>query len=140
MIETVTGGCQCGRIRHSVVIENDDAYVCHCKMCRRATGGISIALKGVKIANVSWEREPDRYQSSPIAQRGFCSACGTPLTFEYLEPGENTDLTVSSFDDPSRFARCSISRPRLGTRHGSTLRTFRRRRAWRIIPPRPIDG
>ncbi|MFX6035848.1 GFA family protein, partial [Acinetobacter baumannii] len=87
----------CGRIRYSVAIDNDDAYLCHCRMCQRATGGVSIAFKGVKIANVAWAREPDRYQSSPIAQRGFCAACGTPLTFEYLEPGETMDLSVGSF-------------------------------------------
>ncbi|MET3825984.1 hypothetical protein ABIC16_001677 [Sphingomonas sp. PvP055] len=67
MTETVTGGCQCGRIRYSVEIENNDAYLCHCRMCQRATGGVSIAFKSVKIANVTWEREPDRFQSSPIA-------------------------------------------------------------------------
>ncbi|WP_242137213.1 MULTISPECIES: GFA family protein [unclassified Sphingomonas] len=103
MTEAMTGGCQCGRIRYSVAIENDDAYLCHCRMCQRATGGVSIAFKNVKIANVTWEREPDRYRSSPIAQRGFCSACGTPLTFEFLEPGETMDLTVGSFDEPGRF-------------------------------------
>lgn len=53
MTETVTGGCQCGRIRYSVAIDNDDAYLCHCRMCQRATGGVSIAFKGVKIANVA---------------------------------------------------------------------------------------
>jgi hypothetical protein len=102
--EIVTGGCQCGRIRYAVVIEDDDAYLCHCRMCQRATGGVSIAFKSVKIADVTWiTREPERYQSSPIAHRGHCRECGTPLTFEFLEPGENMDLTVGSFDAPGRF-------------------------------------
>jgi len=57
----------------------------------------------VKRADVHWEREPDRYASSPIARRGFCSACGTPLTFEYVAGSDKLDLTVGSFDDPSRF-------------------------------------
>ena len=104
MAETVSGGCQCGQVRYSVRIDDDDAYLCHCRMCQRATGGVSIAFKSVKIADVAWTtREPDRYVSSPIAHRGFCAACGTPLTFEFLEPGENMDLTVGSFDDSYRF-------------------------------------
>ena len=37
-----------------------------------------------------------------IAQRGFCSACGTSLTFEFPD-SENMDLLVATFDDPSRF-------------------------------------
>lgn len=102
MAEEMTGGCQCGRIRYTVRIEDDDAYLCHCRMCQRATGGVSIAFKNVRKADVRWEREPDRYASSPIADRGFCSRCGTPLTFEFPD-GDNLDLTVGSFDTPHRF-------------------------------------
>lgn len=102
MAEEMTGGCQCGRVRYTASIEDDDAYLCHCRMCQRATGGVAIAFKNLKKAAVTWAREPDRYASSPIARRGFCSTCGTPLTFEFLD-GRNIDLTVGSFDDPWRF-------------------------------------
>ena len=106
MTETVTGGCQCGRVRYSVAIEDDDAYLCHCRMCQRATGGVSIAFKNVTLAGLTWTtQEPDRYASSPIAPRGFCSACGTPLTFEFSDGESPTlDLTVGSFDEPYRFS------------------------------------
>lgn len=104
MGEMVTGGCQCGRIRYEAVVDNDDAYLCHCRMCQRATGGVSIAFKNVARADVTWTmREPDRYRSSLIADRGFCRECGTPLTFEYVEGSAKLDLTVGSFDDPYRF-------------------------------------
>ena len=102
MIETMTGGCQCGRVRYEVAIESDDAYLCHCRMCQRATGGVSIAFKGVAKDQVRWQGEPDWYASSPIARRPFCSACGTPLGFAFPD-SENMDLTVGSFDDPRRF-------------------------------------
>jgi hypothetical protein len=98
----MNGGCACGRIRYSVPIESDDAYLCHCRMCQRATGNVSIAFKQVLKQAVSWEREPDYYASSPIARRGYCSACGTSLTFEFPD-SEKMDLTVGSFDDPGRF-------------------------------------
>jgi hypothetical protein len=98
----MTGGCACGRIRYTADVDSDEAYLCHCRMCQRATGGVSIAFKNVRKAAVRWEREPDRYQSSPIAQRGYCSECGTSLTFEFPD-GENMDLTVGSFDEPGRF-------------------------------------
>lgn len=103
MTEKLTGGCQCGRIRYRVEIEDDDAYLCHCRMCQRATGGVAAAFKNAKRSAVAWKREPDRYASSVLAHRGFCRECGTPLTFEYDEGSENIDLTVGSFDDPSRF-------------------------------------
>jgi hypothetical protein len=103
MSERMTGGCQCGRVRYTVKMANDEAYLCHCRMCQRATGGVAAALKQVARDAVTWTREPDRYASSPIARRGFCASCGTPLTFEYVEGSTKIDLTVGSFDDPSRF-------------------------------------
>jgi hypothetical protein len=103
MAEQMTGGCACRRVRYSVAVDNDDAYLCHCRMCQRATGSVSIAFKNVKRSNVSWEREPDWYDSSPIAQRPYCSECGTSLGFGFKEGSDNMDLTVASFDDPSRF-------------------------------------
>ena len=103
MTEEMTGGCQCGRVRYRVAIDNDEAYLCHCRMCQRATGGVSIAFKNVRKADLAWEGEPDLYASSPIAERGFCSACGTPLSFAFPD-SEKMDLTVGSFDEPERFA------------------------------------
>jgi hypothetical protein len=96
------GGCACGRIRFSALIGSDDAYLCHCRMCQRATGSVSIAFKGVAKAGVTWTTEPDWYRSSAIARRPFCRQCGTSLGFEYPD-SEKMDLTVAAFDDPSRF-------------------------------------
>jgi hypothetical protein len=103
MSEAMTGGCACGRIRFTARIEDDEAYLCHCRMCQRASGAVSLAMKNVQQEDVSWEREPDHFQSSPIARRGFCSACGTSLTFQYLQGSSKVDLLVATFDDPSRF-------------------------------------
>jgi hypothetical protein len=98
----VSGGCMCGKVRYVAAIENDEAYLCHCRMCQRASGNVSLAMKNVKKANVRWDGEPDYYKSSPIARRGFCSTCGTSLTFEFPD-SENMDLIVGTFDDPSPF-------------------------------------
>lgn len=102
MTDQMAGGCICGRVRYTAAIETDDAYLCHCRMCQRAVGNVSVAMKNVKKEQVSWEREPDYYRSSPIARRGFCGACGTSLTFAY-DDSDQLDLIVGSFDDPSRF-------------------------------------
>ncbi len=102
MSDELTGGCACGRIRYRVKVANDEAYLCHCRMCQRATGGVSIAFKNVKKADLNWQHEPDWYQSSPIALRPYCRECGTPLGFAFPD-SENIDLTVGSFDEPARF-------------------------------------
>jgi hypothetical protein len=102
MPDRMDGGCACGRIRYSARIETDEAYLCHCRMCQRATGSVSIAFKNLKKADVDWAREPDQYQSSLIGQRPYCRECGTSLGFAYPD-SDNIDLTVASFDDPSCF-------------------------------------
>jgi hypothetical protein len=117
----MSGGCACGRVRFTVGVENDEAYLCHCRMCQRATGSISIAFKQVKQADVRWKGEPDWYESSPIARRPFCSQCGTSLGFVFREGSDKMDLSVASFDDPWRFkpkhhfGAESIHRPWLNT-------------------------
>lgn len=103
MERVMTGGCQCGRIRYEARVENDEAYLCHCRMCRKATGGVSIAFKSIARAAVRWTAAPpDFHQSSPIAKRPFCATCGTPLGFQFLD-GDDMDLTVGSFDEPEHF-------------------------------------
>ena len=97
-----SGGCQCGKVRYSARVDTDKAYLCHCRMCQRATGGFAASFVHLARKDCEWVSGPNWYQSSPIARRPFCSQCGTPLGFEFLE-GENMDLTVGSFDDPSDF-------------------------------------
>lgn len=103
MADQMSGGCACGRVRFTAMIHDDDAYLCHCRMCQKATGSISIAFKSVKQADVEWAGEPDWYDSSPIAERPYCASCGTSLGFRFKEGSDKMDLTVAAFDDPSRF-------------------------------------
>ena len=103
MSTAMHGGCACGRVRFEAEVAGDAAYLCHCRMCQRASGNVSLAMIGVEQSAVHWSREPDWYRSSPIAQRPFCSACGTSLGFRYDEGTTKMDLTVASFDDPWNF-------------------------------------
>ena len=103
MGEAMHGGCACGRIRFEAEVDSDDAYLCHCRMCQRASGNLSLAMVNLPQQAVRWTSEPDWYRSSPIAQRPFCSACGTSLGFRYDSDTDKMDLTVAAFDDPSRF-------------------------------------
>ena len=41
-----TGGCQCGAVRYAFYAPLENAHVCHCRMCQRATGGVFAALAG----------------------------------------------------------------------------------------------
>jgi hypothetical protein len=67
----MTGGCLCGAKRFVAEITSDDAYLCHCRMCQRASGAVSLAFVNIAPAALRWDdAEPDLYGSSPIAERG----------------------------------------------------------------------
>ena len=129
MEEQIGGGCACGKVRYTATVRDQEAYLCHCRMCQKATGSVSIAFKNVKEAEVKWNGEPAWFDSSPIAVRPYCRDCGTSLGFKFKEGSENMDLTVASFDDPSpykpkhHFGAESIHRNWLNTEGLPEMRT-----------------
>jgi hypothetical protein len=103
--EVRTGGCQCGAIRFRVEGPLRRASICHCRMCQKATGGYVGAYASFPAEAVTWTRgERGWFQSSEAIARGFCGACGTPLTFEAVAGGEHIGLTIGAFDHPQTVA------------------------------------
>jgi hypothetical protein len=95
-----TGGCQCGAVRYRLLTPPGHVSVCHCRMCQRASGQPLMAFASVKHEDLHWTRgRPAIFTSSNIAERGFCSACGTPLTWHRTESG-SIGVTIGSLDDP----------------------------------------
>ena len=98
----VTGGCLCGRVRYEANPTHRDGYYCHCRMCQLAFGNTRAAYLNLRKDQLRWLSAPAYHASSKIARRGFCSHCGTPLSFEFLD-SEFMDLSIGSLDDPSAF-------------------------------------
>ena len=95
-----TGGCQCGAVRYQLLTPPEHASICHCRMCQRACGQPFMTFARVKKENLRWTRgSPSTFQSSNIAERGFCSGCGTPLTYRRIE-SSTISVTIGSLDDP----------------------------------------
>jgi hypothetical protein len=96
----LAGGCQCGAIRYELSSAPDHASVCHCRMCQKASGGPMMAFARVKKTNLRWTRgQPPSFRSSSLVERHFCGACGTPLTYNFIET-PNISVTVGSLDKP----------------------------------------
>lgn len=92
----LTGGCQCGAVRFSVQ-RLGRASICHCRMCQKAFGGLFGPM--VDVEGLVWTRgAPGYFQSSNLVKRGFCAACGTPLTFENDKFPVN--VAIGAFDHP----------------------------------------
>jgi hypothetical protein len=95
-----TGGCQCGAVRYSLATPPEESSICHCRMCQKASGQPFMAFARVNVQDLRWTRgAPTIFRSSNLAERGFCQACGTPLTYRFLEGGD-ISVSVCSLDRP----------------------------------------
>lgn len=92
------GGCQCGHVRFEIKDKLGKASICHCRMCQKAFGNFFAPLVSVISKDVIWSNEPSRFQSSNLVKRGFCSNCGTPLTYE---APDGLAIAIAAFDNPN---------------------------------------
>ena len=91
------GGCQCGAVRFSAE-RLGASSICHCRMCQKATGGFFGPY--VDTEGFAWTHGAPRYfESSQTVRRGFCAACGTPLSFESQG---NVGVSIGALDDPEQ--------------------------------------
>lgn len=100
---SMTGGCQCGAVRYRLKRPPSKVSICFCRMCQKATAGYFGAYASSTVEDVVWTKgAPSLFASSEAAERGFCPACGTPLTFAYRgKPG--LSVAAGSLDDPAAF-------------------------------------
>lgn len=95
------GGCLCGAVAYRTTGEPRWIGLCHCRSCRRATGGILTAAAGFRRADVVFPKErPRTYGSSAGVRRGFCATCGTTLTYESDRWPDDIHIMVATFERP----------------------------------------
>lgn len=87
--------CLCGSVQFTATPENDEAGVCHCTMCQRWTGGLSI-MRSCTGLDVSKDDDLGIYVSSEWGERGFCRNCGSSL-FWRAKDGSHTAIAVAAF-------------------------------------------
>jgi hypothetical protein len=102
MEAVLTGGCQCGAVRYAVYVQPERTSLCHCRMCQKAVGQPFAAYATVPADKFAWTRgNPPAFRSSSAAERHFCPACGTSLTFRYVHRPEMS-VAAGSLDQPQR--------------------------------------
>jgi hypothetical protein len=78
----VTGRCLCGGIRYELTGPLGPVALCHCSMCRRASGSAFAANASVAEGDFHLLAGADLlqvFESSPGKFRHFCRVCGSPL-------------------------------------------------------------
>ena len=98
----LTGGCQCGAVRFAFYAPPGRIGVCYCRMCQKAVSGPFATFVESSLENFAWTRgTPTAFRSSSIAERDFCAACGSPLTYRKTG-GTKIELLTGTFDEPEK--------------------------------------
>jgi len=84
----LSGQCLCGSVSFTAKSADGHVGACHCNMCRRWSGGTTLALEEARDLVIQGEDNLGVYSSSDWGERCFCKTCGTNLfwrseTFNY---------------------------------------------------------
>ena len=98
--EDFEGGCLCQAIRYRANGTPYNLTHCHCPSCRKASGAAFVSWLSFRNNDFTFTRgKPIYFASSAKVLRGFCSQCGTTLTYQLQDSGE-IDVTICSLDNP----------------------------------------
>lgn len=119
--EPITGGCLCGQVRYIINFPTAGTWPpnssnCQCTQCRKAGGSLVAPWLVVPICDLAWSQPntasipfdfhsnfppaPFReFQSSPSARRGFCSDCGSTLSFHDQKSLEEIEIATGTMDE-----------------------------------------
>jgi len=107
MMIKITGSCLCGTVKYSVNADFEMSGNCHCRTCRKNTGGAFEAFAIISRENLTFlagEASLVQYRISPKAKKHFCGTCGTPVFNQHrLAPGKLI-VHVGTLDDPACVA------------------------------------
>ena len=96
----ITGACLCGAVRFSGVPKGEVTR-CHCEQCRRWSGdawtAVQITSPVVTVVALRW------FRSSPGAERGFCTECGSSLFWREVG-ADSTAVSLGCVDAPTGLA------------------------------------
>lgn len=97
------GSCLCGDVKFRVALPSKWCAHCHCSMCRRAHGAGYVTWLGCEAKRfevTGGEQQLQWFSSSPGAERGFCTRCGSTLFFRSEQWAGEIHITLANFDDP----------------------------------------
>ncbi len=96
-----TGSCLCGARAYEIDGEIDGVWVCHCSLCRKASGSNGNSILIVPVERFRWVKGEDHgvtfaLRSTYAITR--CKTCGTPLPAE--TDAKNVYVTAGTLDTP----------------------------------------
>jgi hypothetical protein len=101
IVATRTGSCLCGARRYEVDGDIGGVWVCHCSLCRKASGSSGNSILIVPREQFRWIEGEDHgvtFELRPTYTITRCKTCGTPLPAE--SDDKNIYLTAGTLDEP----------------------------------------
>lgn len=105
--QLIKGSCLCGSVRIEIGAPPISTGYCHCRICQKFTGSAMSTWTAFPAAAVQFVGEqPKFFASSPIAERGFCAACGSSLVYRLVRPSPAGYIVLFTpcLDGPEKFA------------------------------------
>ncbi|MEP6906792.1 MAG: GFA family protein [Pseudoxanthomonas sp.] len=100
---TANAQCLCGDVTLEATLPSKWVAHCHCSLCRRAHGAAFVTWVGMESTQCVLD-DPDQrlhwYESSPGAERGFCSRCGTMMFFRSTRWLGELHIALAHFINP----------------------------------------
>jgi len=97
----LSGSCLCGSRAYEIDGEIDGVLICHCSLCRKASGSTGNAILKVPVERFRWVKGEDHavtFALRPTYSITRCRTCGTPLPAEVEE--QYVYVTAGTLDTP----------------------------------------
>lgn len=102
----VTGGCRCSAVRYEAYRRPTSIVVCHCFTCGRLSGSGNLPFIDVPTNSFRYteSRGLKTLRFSDVADRTFCTECGSPITMTfngakgYEDEKGKTNVVLGSVD------------------------------------------
>jgi hypothetical protein len=99
-----TGACLCGAVKYEIAGELAPVELCHCSMCRRASGSAFASNMSVRAEDfrvTHGEASLKSYESRPGKERLFCAACGSPIISRSRGDPGTVRVRAGTLDEPA---------------------------------------
>ncbi|ACK67754.1 glutathione-dependent formaldehyde-activating GFA [Rippkaea orientalis PCC 8801] len=96
---TYLGGCHCGAVRFSVVIDNSEAIDCNCSICRKK-GFLHVLLDPENFTLLQGSDALTTYTfNTHTAQHTFCRICGIHPFYRPRSHPDKIDVNLRCLDE-----------------------------------------
>ena len=99
-METMTGGCHCGRVRFRVTADLDRVTECNCSICSRK-GFLHLIVPPEQFDLISGKDDLADYRfNTNTARHWFCKTCGVHSFYVPRSDPDKIDVNVRCLDKP----------------------------------------